>query len=404
MPRGKIKDLPAYNRDLSKDSIVCLAWTTSRTHCTYKCLLCKTEFTSVPDDLSRVKCKCPNCRSNIENYLDKYNTKIKDFEVVCLNYFGNGEVSKYRCNTCKKEFETRPFLLDKARKKCPHCRSAEGNTKSLTDSEYMERVNSKFGCLVIVAAKYQGSRTRIEHICKHHGSYFSAPDQVLNSSRGNGCAKCKSDKASKRTVSFSEFKRRMSEIDSSIRYVRGYSGIRSKAVFKCKTHKLEWEAMAANVLNGHGCPNCRIDRKTTKHFKRKEIKLGSRVRHVLGYEPILINRMLERGVKPSDIQCGSKNIPTIRYMFGGVERFYFPDIYRPSVNTLYEVKSTYTLFLDFEKNLAKAAECERQGFIFKLILISESGRITTLPKYWHTDPKRFKAWYSNKGFRNHNYF
>ena len=102
-------------------------------------------------------------------------------------------------------------------------------------------------------------------------------------------------------------------------------------------------------------------------YKRKEIELpsGNKVK-LQGYEPFtLLNDLLFK-YSVDDIVMGTTNMPEIWY-FGldNKKHRYFPDFYIPKDNLIIEVKSTYTMKLQLEKNFLKKNRCLEMGFDFE---------------------------------------
>jgi hypothetical protein len=100
-------------------------------------------------------------------------------------------------------------------------------------------------------------------------------------------------------------------------------------------------------------------------ISRKEFKMPSGdIRMVQGYEPKALSELV-LNYKEDDIKTGVLNIPLIEYILENKNRIYFPDIFIPSENKIIEVKSDWTFIKDFEKNLAKAKQCKKEGYLFE---------------------------------------
>lgn len=63
-----------------------------------------------------------------------------------------------------------------------------------------------------------------------------------------------------------EFKKQMQDINPNIEIISEYQGNKIKISCKCKLCSHEWEARPNNLLNNHGCPNCK--KKTIGDLKR----------------------------------------------------------------------------------------------------------------------------------------
>ncbi len=82
---------------------------------------------------------------------------------------------------------------------------------------------------------------------------------------------------------------------------------------------------------------------------------------VQGYEPQALDLLLQY-FDESEIIIGATKIPVIDYYFNKKERRYFPDIWIPSINTLVEVKSSWTMENSYDMNIAKHNFSEEVGF------------------------------------------
>ena len=95
----------------------------------------------------------------------------------------------------------------------------------------------------------------MEIVCKEHGSFFQKPKLHCI---GRGCQKCGLLKRAKKRTSLQEdildkiIKMHGDELDCS-KFL--YSGVKSKAIFVCKTHG-GFEKNVMDVLSGQGCPRC----------------------------------------------------------------------------------------------------------------------------------------------------
>lgn len=69
-----------------------------------------------------------------------------------------------------------------------------------------------------------------------------------------------------------------------------------------------------------------------------------------------------------DIFPDIQNGPTIKYIFQGKERCYFPDFYIPSINLIVEIKNSYLAKKDKEKIVAKEKAVINNGFKYIMII------------------------------------
>lgn len=97
---------------------------------------------------------------------------------------------------------------------------------------------------------YLDARTKIEIICKQHGSFWQTPP---HHSRGTGCPKC----AGNYFMSTSDFINKSTEIHGDkFNYDKTeYKKIQDKVLICCKSHG-DFYQIAENHLNGSGCLKC----------------------------------------------------------------------------------------------------------------------------------------------------
>lgn len=131
-------------------------------------------------------------------------------------------------------------------------------------------------------------------------------------------------------------------------------------------------------------------RKAFKKFKTYEYEFYGRKLTVQGYERQALRFLVDKGFDPKDILTESEfgDQLKIRYKYGKKVRSYFPDIFIRKENIIVEVKSMSTLGLlnnkkrGFSMTKAKAIACNKRGFRFCLLLLTEDGTRIPLPKNW----------------------
>lgn len=104
---------------------------------------------------------------------------------------------------------------------------------------------------------YAVAKTKIEIICKIHGSFWMLPYSHVN---GQGCTKCADDfNARKRMKPFSEFIDQANrKHDSKYSYTEStYSGDSRKMEMVCGDHGSFFQAPNSH-LQGRGCPKCSV--------------------------------------------------------------------------------------------------------------------------------------------------
>lgn len=143
-------------------------------------------------------------------------------------------------------------------------------TRRKTTSEFIEQANSVHGSKYDYSVvQYKNTHSRVEIICKFHGSFFQIAKDHLN---GFGCASCSGRKRSNNT----EFAKKSVKIHGS-KY--DYSSVDYKnnttAVdIKCLSCKKSFRQRPQHHLKGHGCPSCsNVEYHDESSFTRKAKKI-----------------------------------------------------------------------------------------------------------------------------------
>ena len=132
--------------------------------------------------------------------------------------------------------------------------------KKKTHFEYISEVNI-IAHNIEVIGRYDGSGTKIAHRCKICDcEWHVAPRDVL---RGRGCPDCaKLNRAKSNTKTHEQYIAEVEEINKNIEIVGEYTYANEKIEAKCKLCEHKWFVRAADILIGHGCPECSYKGKT----------------------------------------------------------------------------------------------------------------------------------------------
>lgn len=154
--------------------------------------------------------------------------------------------------------------------------------KKLNQIEVLDIIHQIHGdCYDYSKVIYSTSKTKLELICKIHGSFFSALDQLK---RGQGCPFCgKGNAAKKRRVSFEEFETKAKGVHES-RYTydsTSYIKISEKVRINCPEHGWFTQNASSHLDQKQGCPDCGRERQSQKRQLGKEAFL-ERARKVHG--------------------------------------------------------------------------------------------------------------------------
>jgi len=113
-----------------------------------------------------------------------------------------------------------------------------------------------------------------------------------------------------------------------------------------------------------------------KFFKRRQFTLPSgRSLSLQGYEPEVLQDLLNQGVHETEFEFDRKKHPEIWYsnpVTGRLSR-YFPDFFLPGRNWIVEAKSPWTFELEKIENLAKQDACKAMGYRFDFIIKDHYG-------------------------------
>jgi hypothetical protein len=108
-------------------------------------------------------------------------------------------------------------------------------------------------------------------------------------------------------------------------------------------------------------------------YKRKDFHFPCGTIQVQGYEPILLKNLVEEGYTYEDIITIRTEVPEIWYEKDNNKHRYYCDVYIPKINTIYEVKSTWTYEKDVEVIPFKKQACIDAGYLFELYVYDAKG-------------------------------
>jgi hypothetical protein len=117
-----------------------------------------------------------------------------------------------------------------------------------------------------------------------------------------------------------------------------------------------------------------IAEKTQKNAKKyKEYTMPSgTIRKVQGYEPFALDELVKK-YQEDDIITDRKYIPRITYMINDKKKYYFPDIFIRSINTIIEVKSTWTYQSKLDNIREKESATKMAGYEYEIWVFDGKG-------------------------------
>lgn len=155
---------------------------------------------------------------------------------------------------CKEhgEFEQLPFA-HLSGQGCPKCSGV-----GLQCEDYIRRFREVHGDKYDYSkADIKKTKDKITIICPEHGEFLQSPQKHL---LGQGCPECaKKNRGIKNSCGFEEFVHKSILVHGDkYEYVaEGYRNLHSKVRIICPKHG-EFNQIAYDHLNGHGCPSCGV--------------------------------------------------------------------------------------------------------------------------------------------------
>jgi hypothetical protein len=233
---------------------------------------------------------------------------------------------------------------------------------------------------------YKSSAKKVKHACTVCGYCWDVvPSSFLH--RGYGCPKCNGT-GGNGGMQEGIYVDRLFEVNPNILFIGPFVSTDRDALHNCLQCGEDFEILPANALRGRGCSSCSTENRSAfgNAWKTHE-STGMRVQ---GFETFALDYLKKslHDFRHYTFKI-SEGKPVIQYVENGKTRKYFPDFYRPFSRTVIEVKSTYT-FLGtkemFQNISAKRQACVTQGYKFKLLLMSRTGRRLKVPINWWLMP------------------
>lgn len=309
----------------------------------------------------------PLSDTKIKNDLRKvHGDKLKLLNLVVDNQRKKLQV---QCTTCNRIWITPYYACIAAGKGCKVCGD---NKRKLTKETLQEVLPDNIICLKF---------TTFDGYKKYKCNKCNYKWQAL----GNYPVNCKGcylkEKANKQINNFyKEFKKIHG---NKFKFIVGYTTALNKIKVLCTDCKSTLHVNARS-LKIRGCKVCNYEK---HHYQCKEFKIKGKIFRVQGYEKLAIEYLIQRGFKPANIITKVyEGKPSFDYIFKG-KRKYIPDFYVKSNNTVYEVKSPYTLGVKdknlYNKNRKKALSVVKAGYRYRVILFTAKHKFIRLPEEWY---------------------
>lgn len=134
-----------------------------------------------------------------------------------------------------------------------------------------------------ILEEYQGTHIKIQCECLVCGNKWkTTPNTLL---RGCGCSECGNKRISQlKTKTHEQFTTEAKVINSNIQVIGKYQGALAKVKCKCLICNYEWGVQASHILSGHGCPVCGNSiKKTHQQFINEMNIVNSNIKIISEY-------------------------------------------------------------------------------------------------------------------------
>lgn len=195
--------------------------------------------------------KCSNSRKTTNDaFIEKASLIHPEYNYSTCQYNGWNNKVSIICPVHGK-FSTFPNTLLNGNG-CKNCGLDSLRKKySFSKEEFIEKAKIVKPEYDYSKIKYVNSGTKIEVLCKEHGSFFIRPSSIL---RGQGCAKC----SGTAKLSIEDFLSRANNLHPEYDYSKvNYINIQTKVLITCPEHG-DFEIKPSSLFLGCGCPLCNI--------------------------------------------------------------------------------------------------------------------------------------------------
>jgi hypothetical protein len=278
----------------------------------------------------------------------RYKVKLEEFCIGCVKEKENQQHTKEYINTVKEKTGHTVLSADFTTRKVTYqCGTCDSVSESFTSN--LLNINTGV-CGNCQNWKFKLPYEKLKSDVESYGmKLITAPDQYTGNKQMMDVM-CECGKPYQMIL-------------SSIR--------QGKKCLECKSRKFKETCMERyGVENVMHVPEI-FEHNQSSCFRRKIFMLPSGKEIILmGYEPAAIQELLDEGNTEEQL-CFGKDIPTFSYKEDGINRIYYPDCYIPEQNMLIEVKSNFTFFTQFSKNIRKFISVIEKGYSIRLIVYDD---------------------------------
>lgn len=222
--------------------------------------------------------------------IDKVNPNIE-----ALEYVSNSAPSKCKCRVCGHVWAEPPKNLHRG-SKCPKCYKRKKN--DWNTEEFVRTIREKSPNIVL-SGEYINMNTRFSCMCLVCGHKWTSA--AKNLMLGKGCDRCAHryvhDLRTKSTETFIE---EMRSINPNIQITGEYVGAKEPIKCRCGVCGHVWTSQPTNLLQGCGCPECRLRRIGETH-RKTHAEFVEDMRRI--HPGIAVVSTYTRGLDPITLQC-----------------------------------------------------------------------------------------------------
>ena len=197
-------------------------------------------------------------RKTHEHFMSQIQTINPSIEILSKYEKDNIKV-RCRCKICGFEWESKPSNLLQG-KGCKQCHFRKLSVIKMKSHEQFVEELCEINKDIKVLSKYSGRQNKVNCRCLIHNEDFSMTAGHLLDGE-IGCKKCINLKFHLCGLKTHEqFIKELSDINLNIEVLGKYDGAKNNIKVKCLKCGHIWNPIASSLLDGCGCPRCRVSK------------------------------------------------------------------------------------------------------------------------------------------------
>lgn len=158
---------------------------------------------------------------------------------------------------------------------CPHCRKHKSTRIKWTTESIIKKLKTFHPDKDYSKVQYNTGKTKIEIICKEHGSYFNTPENLLKGQNCKQCARKNKKKYSLKHYINKAREKHRDKYDYSL--IKSVKGCLDKVPIVCPEHGIFYQCIGYHS-RGVGCYKCGMEyiKNSFKTFHKKRFLGGVR--------------------------------------------------------------------------------------------------------------------------------